>query len=338
MSTEKLRYVSKRRNKDGSLRWYWRRDGFPLVRLPDDRVKRFAMAERLNQQADKAGMIAPEAEGTIDWVISRYRQSDRFTTKAAATQSIYDRWLREFKEMWGSMPPKVLTRRVVVTYAESFQSAASRTVAMAVLYNVLQMARYYGLVEINQASKLGLPNPKPRHEKWEWADIETFLEACLDATVRTAFHLLLYTAQRPVDVVQMRWDAYNGETIKLRQQKTGKLLEVPCHRNLRQVLEEAKANRSGVHIVSRENGQPIDRHWLTTRFAVLRKSCGVEHLQARDLRRTAIVLMGEAGATEAQIAAVSGHNIENTRQILETYLPRTVKMAEGAIRKWEQSE
>ena len=104
------------------------------------------------------------------------------------------------------------------------------------------------------------------------------------------------------------------------------------------MLEEAKARRSGVHIVSRENGQPIDRRWLTNQFAGLRKSCGLEHLQARDLRRTAIVLMGEAGATEAQIAAVSGHSIERTRQILETYLPRTLKMAQEGIRKWEQSE
>ncbi len=338
MSTEKLRYASKRSNRNGKTRWYWRRPGFPLVRLPDDRVKRFAMAERLNQQAEKASTVELEAEGTLGWVIARYRKSERFTSKAPATQSIYERWLREFVEIWGSMPPKVLTRRVVVTYAESIQSAASRVVAVAVLYNVLQVARYYGLIEINMASKLGLPSPKPRQARWEWADIESFLEACNDDAVRTAFSLLLYTAQRSGDVAQMRWDAYNGETIRLRQQKTGRLVEVPCHRDLRLVLEEAKARRSGVHIVSRENGQPIDRRWLTNQFAGLRKSCGLEHLQARDLRRTAIVLMGEAGATEAQIAAVSGHSIERTRQILETYLPRTLKMAQEGIRKWEQSE
>lgn len=338
MTTEKLRYVSRRRNRNGSIRWYWRRPGFPLVRLPDDRVKRFAMAERLNQQADNTATIEPEAEGTIGWVIGRYRDSKRFTKKAPITRTIYDRWLREFKDMWGSMPPKVLTRRVVVTYAESFQSDSSRSVALAVLYNVLDLARYYGLVENNEAAKLKLPSAEPRQARWEWSDIEAFLGACSDPTVRVAFYLLLYTVQRPVDVVAMRWDAYNGETIKLRQQKTGRLVEVPCHRELRPVLEDAKASRTGLHIVSRENGQPVERRWLTEQFATLRKTCGLEHLQARDLRRTAIVLMGEAGATEAQIAAVSGHSIESTRQILETYLPRTLKMGQEGIRKWEQSQ
>ncbi len=97
-------------------------------------------------------------------------------------------------------------------------------------------------IEINTASRLGPPSPKPRQARWQWADIETFL-----------------------------------------------------------------------------------------------KACGLEQLPARDLRRTAIVLMGEAGATEAQIAAVPGHSIESTRQILEAYLPRTLKMAREDIEKWGQS-
>ena len=155
--------------------------------------------------------------------------------------------------------------------------------------------------------------------------------------MRIAFPLLLYPAQRPVDVVQMRWDAYDGETIRLRQQKVGKPVEIPCHRDLRSVLNDLKARRNGVQIVARPDGTPVPRQWLTDRFKHLRQACGLEHLQARDLRRTAIILMGEAGATEAQIAAVSGHDTETTRRILETYLPRTVKMAKGAIRKWEQS-
>ena len=53
--------------------------------------------------------------------------------------------------------------------------------------------------------------------------------------------------------------------------------------------------------------------------------------QARDLRRTAMVRMAEAGATVPQIASVSGHSIEATQRILETYLPRNRDLAEMAI-------
>lgn len=168
-------------------------------------------------------------------------------------------------------------------------------------------------------------------------DAQTFLSTCDDPAVRLAFHLLFYTAQRPVDVLRMRWSDYDGDIIRLRQQKTGKLVEVPCHSELQLILEDAKAERSGLTIVGQKNGRPMNRDSLTAKFKRIRRSCGLEHLQARDLRRTAMVLMGEAGATELQIAAVSGHSIESTRQILETYLVRTAKMGRAAIRKWEQN-
>ena len=61
----------------------------------------------------------------------------------------------------------------------------------------------------------------------------------------------------------------------------------------------------------------------------------LDGLQHRDLRRTAMVRMAEAGCTTQQIAAVSGHEIATTTRILDTYIPRTAKMAEAAILKWE---
>ena len=48
-----------------------------------------------------------------------------------------------------------------------------------------------------------------------------------------------------------------------------------------------------------------------------------------------MVRMAEAGAEITDIAAVSGHTIAATVQILETYLPRTKKMAERGILAWE---
>ena len=59
------------------------------------------------------------------------------------------------------------------------------------------------------------------------------------------------------------------------------------------------------------------------RFRRIAEHAGID-AQARDLRRTAMLRMAEAGATVPQIASVSGHSIEATQRILETYLPRGV--------------
>ena len=134
----------------------------------------------------------------------------------------------------------------------------------------------------------------------------------------------------------MTWGQYKGGTIKLCQQKTKKLVEVPCHRDLRAVLDDQ--DRTTIHMLARIDGHPLPYHRLRDLEAEVRSEAGLRAFQMRDLRRTAMVRMAEAGAEIHQIAAVSGHSIETTKQILETYLPRTVEMGKAAIAKWESKK
>lgn len=54
-------------------------------------------------------------------------------------------------------------------------------------------------------------------------------------------------------------------------------------------------------------------------------------LQFRDFRRTCVVRLGELGLEDQLIAAITGHKLETVKRILETYMPRTTKMAARAI-------
>jgi hypothetical protein len=93
----------------------------------------------------------------------------------------------------------------------------------------------------------------------------------------------------------------------------------------------------------------VPRPWTETRFqrAIARirdkaaeqaRAAGDEELAAeietvefRDLRRTAVVSLGELGIEDQLIAAITGHQLDHTKKILETYMPRTTKMAGRAI-------
>jgi hypothetical protein len=85
-------------------------------------------------------------------------------------------------------------------------------------------------------------------------------------------------------------------------------------------------------------GRPLPYATFNHDFGDVSLMAGTTELQARDLRRTACVRMAEAGATEKQIAAVTGHSIEETRRILETYIPTTLEMAQAASAKLEAHE
>jgi integrase len=78
------------------------------------------------------------------------------------------------------------------------------------------------------------------------------------------------------------------------------------------------------------HGRPVRYGNFNDRFHRISTRAGID-AQARDLRRTAMIRMAEAGATLPQIASVSGHSIESTQKILDTYLPRNRDLAEIAI-------
>jgi hypothetical protein len=60
-------------------------------------------------------------------------------------------------------------------------------------------------------------------------------------------------------------------------------------------------------------------------------------LQRRDLRRTAVVLMSEAGLADGQITAITGHRIETTVSILNVYRPRNAAVALSGMEAWERA-
>jgi hypothetical protein len=57
----------------------------------------------------------------------------------------------------------------------------------------------------------------------------------------------------------------------------------------------------------------------------------IRTLQFRDLRRTCVVYLGELGLDVHLIAAITGHDIDETMRILRTYMPRTTGRAARAI-------
>lgn len=331
----KMRYVTARPSKSNPKRWYWQRPGYPLTRLPDDPARRWAMVERLNAQADKTD-AEEAAQGSVSWCVEKYKASEQFQKRAAETRRIYERWCDEFVAMWGQQPIQTISRRVVVEFANSLRdSPSTRGQAISVLSKLFEVARYYGLQADNPCHRLGLSSGKPR-DRYMLPEDEAKMFPLADERMRRTLYLLLYTAQRPGDVLAMTRSQWNGDTIRVRQEKTRKLVEIPCHRTLRAVLAEAPKDSL---LLAGWRGNAESRYAaFNDAFRALRKAAGIEDLQARDLRRTAVVRLTEAGCTVQEVAAISGHSIERAQRIIDTYYTRTLQVARNAIAKWEAAE
>lgn len=333
-----VRYVVAKPNKDGTRRLYWQRLGFPTRRLQESDLREGGLADTLNEAADRGDDRAPPAYGTIGWAADHYRQSPRFLRLAATTRRIYERWLLKITGTVGTRPIAHLTPRAVYQIIDGIDGSAGKVHCAAVLSKIAKVGMKHGLLAHNPASALELARPKPRDQIWPEGAQRAFLSGCEGIPNGTGFRrgflILKFTAQRPGDMRKMAWPHYDGAVIRVRQQKTGKLLDVPCHRELRAELDAAE--RVSPIIVTRDDGRPFTEAQWIRGFKEIMALADITGLQARDFRRTAAVSLAELGVEVHDIAAVTGWSIERSTRILETYLPRNVTMAKRAIEQWEK--
>jgi integrase len=328
---ERIKYVTARPSLKNPKRWYWQRKGFDLVALSNDPVERFAQATKLNKDADGQAVLVP---GSIGWVVQQYRESDEYKALRSGTKKYYDRILADVEALKASLPFSAFTRKAVILFVNTYKAGMRKQVG-AVLINLFNLAIYHEYATENYARKLRLKSSPRRTQTFSEAECKSWIAACDDATMLLAFTILRYAVQRPGDVLAMKWSQYNGDSIRLRQEKTGAYIEVPCHTDLRAALDEAKKTTRHINIVS-EGLKALRYSRFCVRFRRIANAAGLKDHQARDLRRTATVRMAEAGATVPEIAGVGGWTIDYTTQILETYLPRNVEIARGGILKWER--
>jgi enterobacteria phage integrase len=92
-------------------------------------------------------------------------------------------------------------------------------------------------------------------DTWTEAEIAQF-EAFwpVGSKPRLAFALHLYTGQRRSDV-RMTWGGYDGELLRVAQQKTGTELAIAVHPDLAAILDAAR--RTGVAALLTEYGKPF---------------------------------------------------------------------------------
>lgn len=126
--------------------------------------------------------------------------------------------------------------------------------------------------------------------------------------------MAIYTGQRSGDLINMLWSDYDGQTIKVVQEKTGEPMQIPVHPELKAELD--KTPKTAMTILTGERGERMTISyfrkwwWLNTK-----KPLGLE-CQFHGLRKNAASYLAEAGCTLKQIAAITGHQ---SLSMLELY-------------------
>ena len=302
-----LRHVVRQRDRHGRWRYYFRRGHGPRTALPGEPGCPEFMAAYQQATANVQLGAARYAAGTFGALAAEYFRSVKFKRLGNATQAVTRGIVERFVAVHGHR----LVAQMVRKHVERLVAEKADTPAAA--NNFLKRLR----VLLRFAIALGWRKDDPtigvtRFKEGEWHSWTEDEIAAFEARwhvgslERTAFALHLYTAQRRADVCVMTWADIAGSKIRVVQAKTGAKLQIEIHPHLRAVLDAWP--RKHLTILTSSKGAQYTVESYGNLMADAIEAAGLPaRCVLHGLRKAAARRLAEAGCTEKQIAAVTGH-------------------------------
>ncbi len=313
----------------------------PRVKLPGAPFEIDGSPDEVWWNAYKAvaGAAATEAKaGTFAAMIADYTVSPEYKGLSEKTQAVWAFYLNRVENAWGELLVRNIETHHILKLRDRFgQTPAAANNTMRALSSMLTWGVPRKYLALNPC--LGLRGLKLKgitpYDPWPWSAIELMRSVAPQHLWQVAA-MALYTGQRKGDVLAMRWTDLEAEQIHVEQSKTGKRLWVPIHKDLRAVL--AGLPRSGEFVLRNEHGEPWTEEafksaWRRLMYDERLAEIKRKRLVFHGLRKSAVVLLLEAGCTDAEVAAITGQS----RDMVEHYA-RAVnqrRLAAAAILKWE---
>lgn len=253
--------------------------------------------------------------GTVDALIEAYYQTPDFTGLAAGTKPGYRSSIERFRAAHGSKRVALIERK----HIKAILGAMSATPGAANnlydrLRTLMALAVDEGMRKDNPMLGMKLPfkTGDVGYHSWTEEEIEQFEARHPVGTMpRLAMALMLFTGQRKSEAVRMGRHHLMSGRIRVRQQKTAAELEIPIHPLLKAALDAMTlAPIGGQAFVLTSFGKPFTAAGFGNWFRERCDEAGLPHCAAHGLRKAAARRLAEAGCTNAQIKAITGHKTD----------------------------
>lgn len=255
---------------------------------------------------------------TIDALMEAYRRSPEWDGLAQSTRRTYAIYLTDLG-LAGHIPARAASRRDLLTMRDAIQRKRGTGAAFGFCRAVSSLFSW-GVdrewLEHSPATRLTKGLKGGHLAAWTTAQADA-AQRGLPEMLRRVVILARYTGQRRGDLCAMTWAAFDGERIRVRQQKTGAELVIPCHPTLRAELARWKDDQPAITILTNTLGRPWKPQHLSHEMPVALARLGLPpELNVHGLRKLAATSLAEAGCTPHEIAAITGHR---TLAMVELY-------------------
>jgi integrase len=309
MSRIRLKYVHQWVDREGRVHRYFRRRGFPRVRLPGlPGSVEFMTAYQTALAGPRSVGSGRSKPGSVAAIVAEYYDSQQyFGSKSAGTQRMRRSILERFRAAHGDKPVALLPPEWIEAVLDSKPPHAARSWLMT-LRSLCEFAVKRGWLRTNPAATVKLPSVKSDgFHTWTDDEIAQYeAHHPVGSKPRLALALLLYTAQRRSDVVRMGRQHIKDGVLTVKQQKTGVPLEIPVHPHLQVVLDATPSAHLTFLVTA--TGKPYGGNAFSEQFRNWCNAAGLpKRCKPHGLRKAACRRLAEAGCSANEIMSISGH-------------------------------
>lgn len=306
-------YVSSFCDRHGKRRYRFRRKGYETTYLRSpfgtkEFEKEYAACMAAEPIRVGAGRIII---GSVSDVIARYYADTAFLDLRKSTQAVYRGVLEQFRSEFGN---DLIRRfdaerisRLMAAMRHKPHAAARLRKLLAQLFVIARRAKLvpHGFDPVKD-TKAPKPTDTGGYHRWTEDELAAFeARHPLGTKPRLAFALLLYGAQRSGDVRLMTLRTIAGGRIMLDQSKTNNAVDVPVVEPLRLALETGPLG--DINLLENKDGYPFTPKGF---YNMMKRACidaGLPHCSPHGLRKSAARRCREAGCTDEEGMAITGH-------------------------------
>lgn len=316
--------VSEFADRHGKRRWRWRKVGhkpYSFKNAPG--TDGFMQELRACEEGLAAPVIEPGASrikaGTFDDLLSRYYRSPDFLDPGPRTQIVYRGVLERWRDRVGKNGKRYGEAMVRDLQARHVEKMLAEQLPHRTAANMLRK-RLSALMKFAVRIDMAVTNPVTATRPFKvdgtgfhtWADdeIAAYEERhAVGTTARLAFDLMLWTGQRGGDARVMGPGNVREHRLVVTQEKTGVTVSLPILAPLAASLL-ATPLRGLVFILS-EHGKPFSQKGFGNKMRQWCDEAGLPQCSAHGLRKAAARRFAEAGCSNQQIKAWTGHTTDS---------------------------
>jgi integrase len=303
----------------GAAYFYFRRHGFKRVKLSGlPWSPEFMRAHEMAMTGQVLPSIGANRRkaGSFAALAASYFASTPFLRLKPSTKGVYRNAIerlckmkdRDGNEIGDKSATTLQREHVVKLMAMNAEKPESANILRKVIRAMMQHAVETGIRADDPTRDVKAIRVKSDgFHSWSDSEIAQFEQRhAIGTKPRLALALLLYTGQRRSDVVVMGKQHVDKDgMIAVRQIKTGALLAIPVHSELRAIIDATPSGHL-TYLVT-EFGKPFTAAGFGNWFRDRSNEAGLRHCSAHGLRKAAARRLAEAGCTEHEIAAITGH-------------------------------